>query len=262
MLIQNNKTFEQYYEEFKPAINRMVYRFKGLKTNREDLFQEALILLWKITDRLNTVNNPYSYFVAALRNIFVNILIDEHKQGLWATDSIYKQYDGEEFNLLDRGNYTTDFNYNFYDPWLENYYQKRREYKREYRTRPEVQKYIKEYNKEYNSRPEVKEKRAIYRREYYSNPENKEKRKEYNSRPDVIAKKNEYMKEYNSRPEVKERIKKYHKEYYSKPENKEKQREHQKKYASRPEIKEKRRQYYLNQKLKKKEKDGDANPKQ
>ena len=246
----------------------MVHKFRGLKTNRDDLQQEALILLWKLTDKLNTVENPVAYFVAALRNIFVNILIDEHKQGLWSTDSIYKQYDSEEYNLLDVRNCTTDFNYNFYDPWLENYYKRRREYKREYYRRPEVQKYIKEYN----SRPEVRERMRIYRREYYNNPENKEKlkeyRREYNSRSDIKAKKNEYTKEYNSRPENKERIKEYKKEYYSRPEVKEKQREHQKKYASkpenkakikermkeynsRPEVKEQRSRNYIKNKLKK-----------
>lgn len=216
MLIQNNKTFEQYYEEFKPAINRMVYRFKGLKTSREDLQQEAAILLWKLTDKLNTMEKPISYFIAALRNVFSKILVDEHKQGLWATDSIYKQHDSEEYNLLDRGNYTTAFNYNFYDPWLENYYQRRREYYREY-----------------CSRPEVKTKRTEYSRNYYYN--NRERILEYQKI------KNENHKErYDTDPEYREKTKKASLKYYYKHKDDEKFKE-KKRLAER-------KRYYNNQK--------------
>ena len=242
LLIQNNKTFEQYYEEFKPAINRMLYRFKDLKTSREDLQQEAAILLWKLTDRLNTMENPIPYFVVALRNIFVNILIDEHKQGLWATDSIYKQHDGKEFNLLDIGNYTTAFNYNFHDQWLENYYHKRREYYKEYNSRPEV----KERMKAYRQRPEVKAKQTEYSRNYYYN--NRERILEYQKT------KNENHKErYATDPEYREKQKKASLKYYYKhkdtPEFKEKQRlAERNRYYSNPEYREKvkvRKKRYL-----------------
>lgn len=57
----------------------------------------------------------------------------------------------------------------------------------------EIQKIKKEYNKEYNSRPEVKE-RVI---EYYSRPEIKEHVRQY-------------QKQYRSKPEVKEHRKQYY----------------------------------------------------
>ena len=256
MLIQNNKTFEQYYEEFKPAINRMVYRFKGLKTSREDLQQEAAILLWKLTDKLNTMEKPISYFIAALRNIFTQILIDEHKQGLWATDSIYKQHNSEEYNLLDRGNYTTAFNYNFYDPWLENYYQRRREYRKEYYSRPEVKERMRVYQREYYNRPEVKEKRKQDLKEYLSRPDVKAKRNEYNrnyyynNRERILEYqkiKNEKIKErYATDPEYREKHKEASREYYRNHKNDEEFKEKQRaaareRYNNNPESRAKKK---------------------
>ena len=67
----------------------------------------------------------------------------------------------------------------------------------------EVKEYRKEYQKEYHSRPEVKE----HQKEYLSRPEVKEHRKEYQK---------EYQKEYLSRPEVKEHRKEYNRKRYLK----------------------------------------------
>lgn len=265
MLIQNNKTFEQYYEEFKPAINRMLYRFKDLKTSREDLQQEAAILLWKLTDKLNTMENPAPYFVSALRNVFIQILVDEHKQGLWATDSIYKQHDGKEFNLLDIGNHTTAFNYNFHDQWLENYYQKRREYCKEYYSRPEV----KERMKVYHQSPEFKEKNRKNSNAYYHSHEEYRENQKKAARERYHQNKNneEYMEK------CREKASKYYYEHKDDPEFKEKQRlAKRNRYLNNPEYREKvkarkkryfktekgkeakyrhNRKYQINQKIKK-----------
>jgi len=113
-----------------------------------------------------------------------------------------------------------------------------REQQKEYYARPEVKErkkeYSKEYNKEYNSRPEVKERKKEYSKEYHSRPEvreqQKEYRKEYFSRPEVIEYRKEYSKEYYARPEVIEQRKEYKKEYNSRPEVKEYMKEYNKEY--------------------------------
>ena len=80
----------------------------------------------------------------------------------------------------------------------------------------------KEYNKEYYSRPEVKERQKEYYKEYYSRPEVKERHKKY-----MKEYLKEYQKEYYAKPEIKERQKEYYTKYYSIPEIKERQKENQ-----------------------------------
>ena len=46
-------------------------------------------------------------------------------------------------------------------------YLHKREYRREYRSRPEVKERLKEQEREYHSRPEVKERMKEWQREYY-----------------------------------------------------------------------------------------------
>jgi len=42
----------------------------------------------------------------------------------------------------------------------------KRQYRKEYNSRPEVKEYERQYRKEYNSRPEVKERIRKYKKEY------------------------------------------------------------------------------------------------
>jgi len=87
----------------------------------------------------------------------------------------------------------------------------KKEYDKEYNSRPE----IKERKKEYCSTPGYKKYKKEYDKEYSSRPEVKERKKEYRSTSEYKKYKKEYDKEYNSRPEVKERKKEYSKEYNS-----------------------------------------------
>lgn len=90
----------------------------------------------------------------------------------------------------------------------------RREYMREYHSRPEY----KAKMQEYNSRPEV----IAHRKEYEKRPEVIARRKEYKRRPEVINRrriltstpeKRARQQEYRERPEAKARQKEYQKQY-------------------------------------------------
>ena len=118
---------------------------------------------------------------------------------------------------------------------------------------PAIRKLINEQYKESEKRkfenfPFVKEYRKEYYKEYCSRPEIKERRKQYDSRPEIKEHRKEYKKQYDSRPEIKERAKQYKKQYYSRPEIKEHRKQHCKEYYSRPEVKERAKQYYLRKK--------------
>lgn len=73
-----------------------------------------------------------------------------------------------------------------------------REYLREYRKKPEVQRRIKEYNKKYYQKPEVKKRHRKYMREYNKRPEVKERIKKYflNVTPEKKIKRRAYEREY------------------------------------------------------------------
>lgn len=246
MLIQNNKTFEQYLEELSPTINKLIYKYNGLKTEKEDLRQEATILLWSMMDKLNPLENPKAYFAKCLNTLFFKILIDEHKQGLWVSGSPTFFVNGEEFDYLDI--ISEDSIHDIYithDPWLENYLEKQREYHKTYNKeyyqqhKEQHREYCRNYNfNKYHNNPDFREKCLQNRKQYCNNPENKEKirayAKGYYYR--CLEKRKEYSKEYNSRPEVKEKTKERNKKYYQ--EHKEKARE----YNQRPDVKEKHRE--------------------
>ena len=247
MLIKNNKTFEQYLEELSPTINKLIYKYNGLKTEKEDLRQEATILLWSMMDKLNSLENPKAYFAKCLNTLFFKILIDEHKQGLWISASSTFFVDGEEFDYLDI--VSTDSVSNIYithDPWLENYLEKQREYHRAYnkeyyeKHKEQHREYYRNYNyHKYHNDPNFREKRLESRKKYYNNPENREKIRACSRRYYYrhAEKRKEYAKEYRQRPVVKEKIKEYHKKYYEEI-WKEKARE----YNQRPDVKEKHRE--------------------
>jgi 5-methylcytosine-specific restriction endonuclease McrA len=81
----------------------------------------------------------------------------------------------------------------------------------------------KERKKEYRAKPEVKERKKEYGKEYRAKPEVKEREKEHFAKPEVKERKKEYMKEYRAKPEVKEREKEHGKEYRAKLEAKERE---------------------------------------
>ncbi len=231
-------TFEDYYVKLENVIDIWINKYKGMKTESEDLKQEAYILLFSNVDKLNEKEEFEAYFAGMLKNVFNQLLKIEHEQGLWIESSFSSNVDGEELNLLNT--IESGQLQNVRDPWLEEYYKKRRDYQKEYRKKPGVKEKQREYQKRYCTRPEIKEQI----KEYY---------KEYCSRPEVRERKREYHKEYNSRPEVKELKRVFAKEYYSRPENKERRKEYQKQYREKPENREKNREYQRQYREKKKQ---------
>ena len=126
---------------------------------------------------------------------------------------------------------------------------RKKEYMKEYNSRPEVKERNREYQKIYRSKPENKERIRENQKIYRSKPENKERIREnkkiYRSKPENKEREREYQKIYNSKPENKEHKREYNKEYYSKPENK----EHRRRYNSKPENKERMREKLIEKKL-------------
>lgn len=77
--------FEEYMKELEPTINLLLNKF-NIKTEKEDLYQEAIILIWELYEQGRLDKQNYkAYYYGALKNKLNNILLDEHKQGLWIT---------------------------------------------------------------------------------------------------------------------------------------------------------------------------------
>lgn len=94
-------TYEEYYKELTPVIYQVLTKFKGLKTDKEDLIQEGYILIYEILDKLEKAENYKSFFYTSFKNKLLNIHLEEHKQGLYLQVSNVLFKDGEEFDLFD-----------------------------------------------------------------------------------------------------------------------------------------------------------------
>ena len=79
-------TYEDYMPELEPIIDSVCLKFGGAKTEREDLRQEAHLVLFKCLDKLEAA--PGDKYKPLARMIITNrfreILREEHKRGQWA----------------------------------------------------------------------------------------------------------------------------------------------------------------------------------
>lgn len=211
-------TYEYYYNELKQEILRLVNRFYGLRTSKDDLIQEGYILIFEIKDKLDEVQEFHSYFYKAFRNRLLKILIEEHKSGVWL-ETPYKY----------EGNLNNELLFNMCDTWLMEYEQKQRDY----------------YKKWYQ---EHKEEMLEYQKKYYQ--EHREEKLEYYKKwaNDNREKRLEYQKKWVANN--KEKVAQSKKNCYEK--NKEKNLEYQKKYYQehKEEIKQKQKEYYKRRKEK------------
>ena len=145
-------TYEEYVKELTLEINSLLKKFR-LKTDKEDLKQEAYILIWELFQQGRLDKENYKgYFYNSFKYKLLQILEEEHKQGLWIKNSIYKA----DFTLTDCYSFNTDWE-NFIDPYLINLREKRKEYSKKYYEQNKEHKkkqtrknyYIKKYGLEY-----------------------------------------------------------------------------------------------------------------
>ena len=157
--------FEELYEDVIGPVNRVLYKFRDrLKADRQDLEQELFIKIFNEIDKIEDVRNQsedwQGYVYVMCLNHLRTLEIEEHKQGLWLSNS----YD--EMCYLD-GEYTDDrficqhisnTGIDIKDPFLEWYYEARRISKENFKEQhPD---YFKEYHKQYykKNKDRIKEK--------------------------------------------------------------------------------------------------------
>ena len=153
--------FEQLIKETTKTIDLALYKFKRLKTDREDLKQEIIIKIWQLNEEgkfedITNIDNLNKYIYRCAYNHLQSVLLKEHKQGLWVTESIYKD-DG--FMLTDLEAYTNSNIDFFYDEYLE--YKK--EYFRKYNI--EHKEHLKEVRRKWYE--EHKEEKKAYQKKYW-----------------------------------------------------------------------------------------------
>lgn len=202
---------ESFMAEIQPVLLRYARRkWRWLFTSPEDLVQETLIYIWNNYDKkIKDHKEKEGHCCKALGYIALNTLLKEHKDGLWAGVSNSKtnckgRIIETDFNYYDRYNEPVN---DMRDPWLEEFYSRRKEYNRKWYLDNREQ--IIEKNKKYYQ--ENKEKRIEYRKRYYQ--ENKEKQIKYKKR--YYEEHKEYYKEYAKRysGEHKEDCREYSREY-------------------------------------------------
>ena len=169
--------------------------------------QEILILIWENVERYNDMEFYKTYFYKTLEGLFFNTLVEEHKQGLWITDSIFcETSDGEEINILEVEKINS--NSIVEDKWLEELYKKRREAKRQYRktekginTRREYQKSekYKEYRRRYKKTDRYREYQNGYQKKYRDTEKSKEYFREYRKTEKYKEYQREYQRKYRER---------------------------------------------------------------
>lgn len=189
-------TYEDYMPELEPIIDSVCVKFAGAKTDREDLKQEAHLVLIKCLDKLQAAPGDRYKPLARMivTNRFHEILREEHKRGQWAQCEL-----SDAVLSMDCGEVTS-----FDDEYFKKAREKRREYYLKNRDRI-LQKMRerravnmaagKEYSKQYyqDRRDEINARSKQYYQEhkeaqkaaqinrYHSmDEEQKAKRKEYN----------------------------------------------------------------------------------
>lgn len=223
-------TFEELLKETEQSINKALYKYRYLKTEREELKQELLIHIWQVQEKgylekLENIKQVRAYIYRCCCNNLVDILIKEHKQGLWVTSSISKN---DDFELTSLAKYTDNTLNCFYDRFLENYEKHLKEYRKQYYQKNKE--YIQEYNKQYYQ--EHKEYALQYAKQYYQ--EHKEYTLQYakqyrEEHKEEIAAVKKSWAEKN-----KEHRQEYMKELYQK--NRQKRIEYQREYRKRKKL--------------------------
>ena len=84
-------TFEQYVTELDPTIRHLLVKYNGMKTDAEDLYQEAMLLILQIMPKLDAATGEDGYkklFNTAFQNRLKQIYRDEHSQLLWISQGM------------------------------------------------------------------------------------------------------------------------------------------------------------------------------
>ena len=79
-------TYEDYMPVLEPIIDSVVYKFRNAKTEREDLRQEAHLVLFRCLDKLQAApGDGYKPLARAIvTNRFKEIIREEHRRGQWS----------------------------------------------------------------------------------------------------------------------------------------------------------------------------------
>lgn len=79
-------TYEDYMPELEPIINSVCLKFRNAKTEREDLRQEAHLVLFKCLEKLQAApGDGYKPLARAIiTNRFREIIREEHRRGQWS----------------------------------------------------------------------------------------------------------------------------------------------------------------------------------
>ena len=135
--------FEELYEDVIGPINRVLYKFRDrLKADRQDLEQELFIKIFNELDKIEDVRKQsedwQGYVYVMCLNHLRTLELEEHKQGLWMTGT-YEDYMTGTSSVLE-----------VEDPFLEWYYEHKREYNKKWREEhPDYYKQYIEKNREH-----------------------------------------------------------------------------------------------------------------
>ena len=79
-------SYEEYMPELEPIIDSVCYKFRNAKTEREDLRQEAHLVLFRCLDKLQAApGDGYKPLARAIvTNRFKEIIREEHRRGQWS----------------------------------------------------------------------------------------------------------------------------------------------------------------------------------
>jgi hypothetical protein len=112
---------EDIYKDYCNIIDKVCSNYNGCKTPFEDRKQECLIAIFECTPKFENVQNLKAYIRKICINTNKRILRDEHLNGLHI---IYnEEYDFERNEII----------YKPFDPWVEEYREKCRNYSKNYR---------------------------------------------------------------------------------------------------------------------------------
>lgn len=261
-------TYEDYMPELEPIIDSVCFKFRNAKTEKEDLKQEAHLVLFRCLDKLQAApGDGYKPLARAIvTNRFREIIREEHRRGQWSQCEL-----SDAVLSHDCTDVTAPFDSDYFErerARYREYYRKNRErilariHARRAanmdREREYSQKYYQERRDEIGERcrkyyqDHREEQRAVQNKRYHSmNEEQKAKRREYGRRyyeahkAQILAaakKKYQARKAAGDKTSTAERLKQ-HQDYMRewRKKNPEKQREYE---ARRSEAsKERKREY-------------------
>ena len=97
-------TFEEYATELDPTIRNLLSKYSGMKTEAEDLYQEAMLLIMQIMPKLDAATGEDGYkklFNAAFQNRLKQIYRDEHSQLLWISQGMTEVVEARNHDRID-----------------------------------------------------------------------------------------------------------------------------------------------------------------